>query len=103
MFFAVRLGIAWVTGPQRARQGETAMACLRAVLIGLILGGLSANLGEAELDFLRTLGDRAALALHNARLYANIRRSAERARSTDVGKLVERKLFEDLAFRAVLQ
>lgn len=46
-------------------------------MIGLILGPHPAQLTEADLDFLRTLADRAALALHNARLYAASRRAAE--------------------------
>lgn len=77
------LGLPMEPSPPGVLAGEELVLSLRTPeglegMIGLILGGLSANLGEAELDFLRTLGDRAALALHNARLYANIRRSAER-------------------------
>lgn len=53
-------------------------------MIGLVLGSHPTQLGEADLDFLRTLADRAALALHNARLYATSRRAAERDGLTQV-------------------
>lgn len=53
-------------------------------MIGLIFGPHPAQRSEADLDFLRTLADRAALALHNARLYAASRRAAERDGLTQV-------------------
>lgn len=75
---------AWLGTPEAgAPEAQGLLLPLRTAeglegLVGLRLPAQAAQPGAAEFDFMSALADRAAPALHNARLYAATRRAAER-------------------------